>query len=153
MAKEQGDTSDKFSYLRQSQAEQLASRLKKGEFIYPDEVVEFLRQEQHSEWPRELLSHICGLLDGSIRPKPGPRPNPYALQENLAYRFMYHVFKNWDVSELEIPEEIVEFIKKNSENFHHNLSRHERAARLTSIWFHGHSKSHATILNRIFSHK
>lgn len=142
-----------FDHISQNKSEELAWRLGKGEFIYPDELAEVLRQEPPESWPEALLEHVCGLLDGSIRPKRGPRPNPYAKREPFEFRMIYSAMKRWDEEDSDLPDEIIAFAREHSQTLHHALSRHERAARLTSIWFYGHDGHHAKILNRISSRK
>lgn len=148
-----GDKKGKFDHLHQTRSDELGWRLGKGEFIYPDELAVVLRQEPPEQWPEALLEHVCGLLDGSIRPKRGPRPNRYEKLETIELRLIYSAMKHWDEEDSDLPDEMIAFAKEHSQNFHHTLSRHERAARLTSIWFFGHDGHHANILNRISSRK
>ncbi len=150
---ESGDIKGIFEHIRQTEAEGLARRLARGEFVYPDELAEVLRKEPPAHWPDALLEHACGLLDGSIRPKRGPRPNRHEKLETTQFRLIYSAMKHWDEEDSGLPDEMIAFAGEHSQSFHHTLSRHECAARLTSIWFYGHDGHHAKILNRISSRK
>ena len=86
---ESGDTKGMFNHIRQTESDGLAWRLAKGEFVYPDELAGVLRKEPPEHWPDALLEHVCGLLDGSIRPKRGPRPNRYEKLETIEFRLIY----------------------------------------------------------------
>jgi hypothetical protein len=160
-----------FDHLKVVPGSEHVFRIEDGEQLDGPELASAIKEIGLDKLPLQLENYLYDFLNGKAGRKRGrkaPSKTQLALyncQMGLIYRACKMVLDGEADGEAEADADadadadaeesdgIVEFIGNHAALVAEPLSNSEKAARLTSIWYHGHSGHHRTIMNQLSSHK
>ena len=152
-----------FDHLKVVPGSEYVFRIEDGEQLDGPELASAIKEIGLDKLPLQLENYLYDFLDGKAGRKRGrkaPSRTQLAVYNNqlgLIYRACKMVLDADAEAEADADAEksggIVEFIGNHTALIAEPLSNSEKAARLTSIWFHGHSGHHRNIMNQLSSHK
>ena len=130
-------------------------RLQDGEQLSGPDLASAIKETGLANLPPELVSYLYDFLNGKIGNQRGRKPMRKSERSALVNltKLIYRGCKMVLDGEAEEPADMGDFIAEHEAQVDESLSNSEKAARYTSIWFHGHAGHHRNIMNRISSHK
>ena len=118
-----------------------------------DEIAGFLRSVPPASWPGELVAHVSGLLNGSVRRPRGRAPNRMKAIEDARLKMFYPAVLQCLTGDADLPAGFCDAVRETAEDYDHTYARHEKAAAITSLLVFGHDGHAKKALNRLSSRK